>query len=444
MPSLFIPEAIEADLDSKQSATINKFVKLDPEESRAIAFHKVGTGKTRLAYGWFLHLRSLGRAKRCLCILRPKAIYDWRTEADLIGYDRESINYVSFADLKSVKLTIPYDTIIIDELFLFANPKTYRSRRLGYLCGKATNVLGLSGTILPKEDNTAIWGYSVVIGISHHIATSLTSFRSLYQTSFKARFNEQVRLFRPVQGWEQKIYSRLGSRVSIYFPKDYARTIDRTVAVPYTKNQSRLINKLVKYYVLDTPDGEIFFTRATEVYHFVRQITNGWLSTSSGELRFLASEKRDACLTKMDELHDSGERCIVWCAYRNDVKMLQALFPHKSLALVGGSTFDHVAWSRGDVKTVIATMGSGQSINYLNQSKFALFFSLSTKRLDWQQSRGRMGRRGVDGSSASTYIRYLVSGSVDGKIYNRIQKTEDCEASLIQQFIKDYNIKLPV
>jgi hypothetical protein len=443
MPSLLLHDAPEANLDSKQTSTINKFVKVDPSESRCIAYHKVGTGKTRLAYGWYLHLRQIGRAHRCLIVIRPKALYDWRAEADAIGFDRSGINFVSFGNLKTVNLKIEYDTVIIDELFLFGNPKCYRSRRLGYITARANNVLGLSGSILVKEDNTPIWGYCVAVGISQCIARGITDFRTRYQTSFKPGFGEGIRLFRPKKGWEDILFGRLGDRISFYFPRNYVRTIDRSHVVATTSEQQRLINKLVKYYVLDTPDGELFCKYATEVFHKVRAILNGWIQTSSGKLHLVECEKRAAILHKICELHESGEWCVVWCAYRNDVRMLRQQLSIPTVALAGGMDFDLQAWTSGRTKICLATMGSGQSVNFLNCAKWGLFYSLSTKRLDWQQARGRTGRRGVDTSSPNQFIRYSICESLDEKIYTAIQSTENAEQSIIAQFQKDYNINLP-
>lgn len=444
MPSLLLQEAPNINLDTIQTNVINKFVKYP--ESRCIAFHKVGTGKTRLAYGWLLFLRAQRRSGRCLIVIRPKAIYDWRSEADRIGFDRTGINFVSFANLKSIKLTIPYDTIIIDELFLFGSTKSYRSKRLGYLCGKATNVLGLSGTILSKKDNTPIWGYCVVVGIFSCIARNLTDFRSRYQTGFKLELKQQSNciLFKPKPNWEANLFPKLDKRISFYFPKDYVRTIHREVAVASTKEQSRLINKLVKLYVLETKDGEIYCTRATEVYHRVRQLLNGWIQLTSGKLQIVECEKRAALLHKVCELHESSEQCIIWCAYRNDVKILRSMLEIESLPLVGGMAFDIHRWQSGNAKVVVATMGSGQSINFLNSIKVGLFFSLSPKRLDWQQSCGRMGRRGADTTSNNLFIRYSVDKSLDQKIFRSIQETENAEEFLIAEFQRDYNIKLPL
>lgn len=441
MPRLILSEAPDADFDHIQTVTINNFVKY--EESRCVAFHKVGTGKTRLAYGWLLLLRQLGRANRCLVVLRPKALYDWRSEADHIAFDRAGINFISFANLRSLNLKNHWDTIIIDELFLFANPQSFRAKRLAYLSQRATNVLGLSGTILSKTDNTAIWGYCVVLGISSLIAKGITHFRSLYQTSFKARWDKQLTLFQPKAGWEKELWPKLGSRVSFYFPKDYVRTIDRTLELDLTSEQRRLINKLVKLYVLDTEDGEVFLKRATDVYHKLRGILNGWIQLASGRLQIVDCEKRAALLHKVDELHESGERCVVWCAYRNDVTIIRSALQVPSLPLVGGCEFDLPRWNRGDARIVVATMGSGQSINFLNSVKWGLFYSLSTKRLDWQQARGRMGRRGVDATSPNQFIRYSVRATLDGKIYQRIQETEDAEDSIIAEFQREYNIQLP-
>lgn len=444
MPTLLLHDAPNIQLDAKQSSTINKFVKVETDESRCIAFHKVGTGKTRIGFGWLCYLRQIGRANRCLVVIKPKAEYGWRAEADLIGLSLERIKFVSYANLKTVNLTIDYDTIIIDELFLFGNPNSYRSRRLAYLSRKASNVLGLSGTILPTNDNIYIWGYCTVIGFAHLVARGITDFRTRYQTSFKPKWNKQIKLFSPKEGWRDAIFGRLGERISFYFPKNYVRSIDREIKVPLTAEQEKLINKLVNLYVLDTPEGEVFLKRATEVYHAVRSITNGWYVSPSGKVRLVACEKRDTIIEKITELHESDEQCIVWCAYRNDVSIIRSLLQVPSLPLVGGKSFDITSWKSRTANIVVATISSSSSVNYLSDVKWGLFYSLSSKRLDWQQARGRMGRRGADASQPNQYIRYTVSGSVDERVYRAIKETEMAEGELIAQFQKDYNIKLPI
>jgi superfamily II DNA or RNA helicase len=444
MPTLLLRDAPDANLDTVQTSVINKFVKIDPDESRCIAFHKVGTGKTRLAYGWLSYLRQLRRAERVLVVIKPKAEYDWRIEAGLIGLSLYRIKFVSYANLKTVNLTIKYDTVIIDELFLFANPNSYRARRLAYICGKANNVLGLSGTIFPKNDNTCVWGYCTVIGFAWRIARGITDFRTRYQNSFTPKFNEQIKLFKPKEGWQQQLFPLLGDRVSFYFPKGYVRSIDREIRVALTKEQQRLINKLVKLYVLETPDGETFYKSATDVYHTVRSITNGWFYSSSGRLCTVACEKREVLLEKLSELHGSDERCVVWCAYRRDVEIIRLLLQVKSLPLVGGQPFNIEAWTSGRSNIVVATMASSESVNFLSSVNWGLFFSLSTKRLHWQQARGRMGRRGADASRTNQFVRYTVAGSLDDKVYRAIQETEASEETLIKEFARENNIKLPL
>lgn len=444
MPSLLLPSAPAIKLDSKQTSVINNFVKVDPDESRCIALHKVGTGKTRLAYGWLCYLRQLGRANRCLVVIKPKALYDWQAEAALIGLSLDRIKFVSYANLKTVNLKIDYDTVIIDELYLFGNPRTYRCKRLSYVASKAANVLGLSGTIFPTNDNIYIWGYCSVIGIANFIARGITDFRTRYQTTFTPRFNEAIKLFRPKEGWRDDLFPRLGKRVSFYFPKNYVRSVDREIRVPFSSEQKRLINKLVKLYVLDTPEGEIFYKTATDVYHTVRAITNGWFLSSSGKLHLVACEKRDVLLEKLSELHDGDEQGVVWCTYRNDVRIIRSVLEAPSLSLVGGQPFNIDAWQKRTANIVVATISSSSSINFLSHVKWGLFYSLSPKRLDWQQARGRMGRRGADASQSNQYIRYTAIGSLDEKVYRSIHETEMAEETLIKQFQREQNIELPI
>lgn len=441
MPSLYLSHAPQAALDSVQSRTVIKFANL--KDRRAIAFHKVGTGKTRIAYGFIALLRQRQQCHHTLIVLRPKAVYDWKVEAWIIGLRLKQIDFVSFASLHHIPLSAQYDTIIIDELFLFGNARTARSRRLAWLCGRADNVLALTGTILPSSDNTVVWGYFYTLGASHYIAKGVTDFRDQYQVTFNQSFGDRsVKLFSAKPGWKSLLFNKVDNRVSFYYPPQYVRTTHSCNVTELTAEQKKIIKTLTDLYVLRYDDGEVFCKTAGEIYHHVRAVTNGWIKTPSGKLAILRSEKREACLEKLDEIHSSGEQCLIWCAYKNDIAALRMHTEIPNLEMVGGINFDIQKWQSGKYPVCFATMGSGYSVNHFSQVNFALYFSLSSKRLDWQQSCGRIGRRGS--STNANHIRFSVEQSIDETIWASISQTETSEQGLIKQFQLKHNIKLPL
>lgn len=440
MPFLRLAYAPNANLDTIQSATVSKFVNL--KDKRAIAFHKVGTGKTRIAIGFIAALRQREICGSVLIVIRPKALYDWKVECFLCRLKFKEITFISYASLHTLPKDRTYETVIIDELFLFTNVKSRRSKNLERLSARADSVLGLTGTILPKDDNTAVWGYFSVLAASRHLSRNLTAFRSEFQTGFDAVFaGREVKLFKPKANWKTLFLNKVANRVSFYYPKDYVRTTYRAVECALSREQKSLLKTLTDLYVLRVGDEEVFCKTARQVYHYARGITNGWVQSSDGSLLLLECEKRDALLEKLDELHDSTEQSLIWCAYKNDIKALRLCFKHPSLTLVGGSEFDLPAWQSGKHLFTFATMGSGHSVNHFKEVGFGLYFSLS-KRLDWQQSTGRIGRRGS--THCANHIRYHSSGSVDDDVWTSISETEESEKSLIRKFQQRYNIQLPL
>lgn len=454
MPRLKLKYAPNAELDAIQTSAVCKFAKLKP--IKAILWHRFGTGKTRTGLGLFAKLlESTSLPAYCIFIAKPKFLGGLKEEVERIGLDaqisshenhykisikRPTIFFCSFANLQSILQEFSWiqkhlKLIIVDELYLFSNPNTLRSKNLREL-SMCRSVIGLSGTILPCRDNFAVWGQCRSISLERKIALSATNFRQLYQTSYKADFGRgSVRLFQNARGWEKKIYSRLGQNISLYFPKILNRTVENVTKVPLTKIQSNLINQLVKDFFMEYEGREYEFKYTLQIIQKIRGIVNGWLETERGR-ETIVSNKVALLSDQLIEMVACGEQCLVWCAFRNDIFHLQSNIKIANLQLVGGKQFDVDAYRTGNYPIVYATLGSGSSVDYLSKISHVKFFSLGYKPLDYNQAKGRTDRRSSGEDHVANYQHIQCEKSIDETIFSHLYKSIATERNFIESWIQ--------
>lgn len=441
-----------AHLDSIQQSTVCKFAKL--KDLRAIVWWKVGLGKTRLALSLLalLFQKQNGKCPFVSVIIgRPAFEYGLREEIRKIGLDcqfsterngwrlsttKPTIFFCSFANLQKIRDEVRTCSgfirlIIVDELYLFSNPKTQRSRILkcitrGYAC------CGLSGTVLPAKDNFAIWGQCCALHLESRIARNATDFRSRYQTHFQANFGRgDCLIFKNAPNYKEKIYERLAGHIDVCFPKSLNRSVVSEVLLDLTSQQKNLIKQLLTVFFLQIEEEvvEQSFTYTFQTLNKIRGILNGWVE-DNGRLIPVQSQKVDYILEKLEELHNAKEQCICWCAFRNDIKHLSSLAKFASLQMVGGKPFDIQTWKKGKIRTVFATMGSGSSVDFLANVPYAKFFSLSYKPLDLEQSQGRNDRRSTT-LEKIFYEFLLCRNSLDCEIYKHLKEAKRTEQEFI-------------
>ena len=101
---------------------------------KAIAWWRVGEGKSRIALAWAREICP-DRMPRVLVVCSPGAIRTWQDEIALLGIKIEAsfLSYGVLAAGKAEKRAVDFeslDALIIDELWMYKSEKTKRSRRI--------------------------------------------------------------------------------------------------------------------------------------------------------------------------------------------------------------------------------------------------------------------------------------------------------------------------
>lgn len=405
---------------------------------------KQGEGKTRLALAC-----AAKKKPEFLLIIAPKKVHSsWIKEIEEFPgilppyriHSSDSIEKLLHYNFRYYK---GGSMIIVDELFYFANPASKRSKNLRRLTVPFNARIGLSGTIIPANNNEAIYGQLKCLHFERPLAGSLTEFRSRYRTHTLSDFEVQgrkIHQFEDTPGSYNRIMKKIQGFVHVNFPDNKHRKIsDRTIVCPLNDEQKGIIKNLKTNFNQALQGEEIDFEYSSQVLHAICKLSNGYLEFENDYKAIENAPKVLKLLEILKDLHEKGERAVIWCAYRADVLLLQSISPYRSLRFWGSENFDETAWNSGEYPFVFATVSSGASVNHFKDVKHGVYFSLNYKLLNFLQSKGRHERGAGSGHEGAHYT-YLLSDypSIDQDIFNTLQYNDAIEKNFIIKLAKNF------
>lgn len=440
---------VEEYLSPEQHRAVQKFV----QQGRGIAWWKMGEGKSRIGLATFALMQIKGLL---VIVTRPIAFESWEDELvkldlkwrvqrwkkgkEFYFFDKQAdvllVSHGALAGSWEELSDLSIKLIIFDELYLYGNPRSQRSVAAQRLSSATSyRCVGLSGTIMPSKDNLTIFGQSLVMGVSGLLARTITEFRSQYQKCCLLDFGRgQVRQFSNAPNSKKRILSRLSAFTDLHYPSDNLRSQHRKFTkITLTPYQQQLIKQLKNEYYTEISEGEgiVDLKTALELSVKIRQIANGWLRDSDGNLHNFPSPKMLALKASLEELLAEGERVIVWVYFKEDINYLSRNLKLAILQMSSEHKFDLDAWKSGDCPIVVATESSGISFNYFSQVAYAKFFSMGYSSLDLQQSMARTWRKDSEHETCH-YEFFFGRGSLDEQIYKTALGSAQTEKDFIR------------
>lgn len=431
-----------------------------------IVWAKVGEGKTRVGLFIFASLQNIygwSLPSICLVVCRRRAFYDMRSEISLcfptasIYEDQTPVHppssspvflLVSHAELAKREDDLRFNAnirfIIFDELWLYANNKSKRAQS-AYRISASRKAIGLSGTVMKARDLCEVYCQAMVVHKHRYAAPTLTKFHTEYLNGLTVEKKDGTSfpVSSPKKGAYKKVMQSLDEVSYVRFPKGRRKITEQYHDIEPTREQLKHFRDLKEFYEVDLgEDGIVEYDNALQISIKTQQIANGWLKTDGRKIVAISSNKSEKLRDELDDIFASGERCVVWCAFRYDVEMLADRLPFASLQMLGGKDFDIERWNFGDIRLCLATEASESSVNYFAQVPYAIYFSGNPKWLDMQQSRGRHDRK--SSRHDTCYYKYLqVTKSLDAHVYQMAMESGAHESRLIaatNQWLKDKSI----
>ena len=433
-----------------QRAAFCKLAKTKPLKGR-IVWARVGEGKSRVALRLAKNSLPSENSGLVIIICSPKAFYDWQDQVLECGYDWKvepyekdhelSIRRVSCLLVSSgmlhkhwAKLThYEIDYIIYDELYGYSNSKARRTKAATALTSYASSVVGISGTIMPARNNETIWGQCASLGLQSLLARNITQFRERFRRNFLLEAKgRKFPVWSNAPKSDEQIQKKLADYTYLHFPKNEHRSILQKISrVDLTVEQRRIIKQLKVEYYADLKKGNIEIRTALELVIQIQRISNGYVFNTDGEIETIKTNKFSALNQSVSELVECGQQCLIWCAFREDVRFLQKHLEFASLQMLGGTVFDIDAWKSGKFSVVIATEGSGQSVNHFSNVQYAKYFSHTFRWVDLQQSQGRNDRKNSK-HSKTHYEHFLTRGTLDDHAFNTARQSGATEKDFIK------------
>lgn len=436
-------------LDERQTATLQRIIQPDAANV-FVAYWKMGRGKTRLALMAF----DQSGYEDLIFITRRVAFGDMIKEIEkcrldysvyLDDYDIRScvrlgdtknfrrVLFVSAGNLKLIPEHFPKGMfLVVDELYLFSNPSTQRSKDVAKISLFCSARMGLSGSLLPHKTLEAIYGQLHALGAHIYLAKNITQFRKRWMVRHKTPFGME---YRNAPGAFEKIKATLASIIDVYFPEE-TRTTIQILDVPKSSSQRVAIDTLKETFV---HNGKAY-KYALQVAQVVNGISNGWSLNAEGVLVTTKVPKMERLAALVQELEAANEKMVIWVAYHNDIKAILKELHWESRTNIAFFTsqqkFDEVGWKAGKYSICLATEAMGSSVNFFENVKYAIYYSIDYSLLNLQQSMARHQRKGSTHSGACYYF-LQTKGTNDARAYYLVTESGKTEKDLVETLTQE-------
>jgi hypothetical protein len=413
--------------------------------SRAIAWWKIGEGKSRIALAWMLAGIEKEGPLEPLIVCSPEAIRQWLDEIHLLSLESQIrpvfLSYGMLSRKNAIRVLNRVlersnpDCVVLDELWLYKNPRSSRSYAAQQLA-RDHLTLGLSGSMITARNIEDLYGQACAVGLGDTLATSLTNFRQQFciEITNYAGFIERT----PKKGAVETIQNRLKENIHIYFPRETKEIRDISVRVDPTLEQQKLRKVLVKEYYLELQQAEdekerfqLEIKNGATLLIKLQQISDGFLHDSAGHFLPVKSNKLQRLIHHTQELLNGGERVLVWFGFRQTIVEALKLSRFKTTLLYSGEKFDVQKWSTGKARVCYATVGSGASLNDFKDVRYSIIYSSSYSYRAYEQARGRTNRKSSEHSICYYYL-YETVDFPDARVYRMLEESKTTQEFVIQ------------
>jgi hypothetical protein len=428
------------------------------KENGGVGWMRVGAGKTRVGILAALFLTNQRNCPVILCVCRRSSFYDpWTTEVATLQLNVDVKQIEEFECDHSFKPKRPTlvlisegklinkrtinqmlylveheiaGALILDEGWLYKNPKAQKHIAITNFARHLPTIL-LSGSIMPKRDLVDIYGQITAAGRGPTLARSLTDFRAKYQMGISGNFFAWY----PKPGAYMEIMQKVRPYTYIYFPKDHERKIHETVKkIPLTAEQKDYIEQLKHYAEIESEKVNFQLNSMSAVIIKAQQISDGWVRSPDGTIDYVDSNKIDVCVDMVEDIIAGGERVVVWCAFREDIRRLMPYMEKIApvATLQSGDRFNLELWNINQPVIALATEASGTSINHFAQVPYGIYFSQDWKWRSLEQSQGRHTRHNSQHETA--YFTFLhCDRSLDARVYGTVRSAQSSEKSFLKK-----------
>lgn len=233
---------------------------------------------------------------------------------------------------------------------------------------------------------------------------------------------------------------------------DLPPTTDRIVPVRLTPKERKAYDQMRTQMVIDeTPSGTPTLTSTSLVKWLrLRQLTSGYVTEAEGHrVERFGHSKTKVAVDLLDDLVSAGEKVVVFCDFRPEIadvaEQARRTLPDRVPVKVihGGVDNDERRAIRkqfldhdGPIVVVAQVRTVSLAVNEFVAASHALYLSMSARRDDYEQSRGRLDRKGQ--TRPVTFHHLVVKGSIDEAMLDAHRNKKNLEDAVLDHVLLEH------
>lgn len=427
----------------------------------AALFLDPGLGKTAITLAAFLALKERGHAERML-VVAPLRVCQlvWRQEGQKWSQFRDLTFSLLHGPKKAERLkddvdihlvnpegipwliqqffgrSLPWDTVVMDELTRFKNHRALRSKKLRKALKHAQRRWGLTGSPAPNG-YMDLFGQMLMLDDGAALGRHITSYRDAFFVPSFTGHSWELR-----RGAAEKIEERIAPYVLRMAAADYLDlppVRDNVIQIELPPDVLKKYRTMERDMVLALPEGVVTGANAGAVYSKLAQMANGAVYIYGREDQYaeIHSAKLDALEELVEEL--SGQPLLVGYEFRHDLERIRARLGKDTPTLSGLSekriTEMEAAWNRGEIPVLLAHPASaGHGLNLQGSPGFApahlCWFSQPWDLDLYEQFIARIHRQGSEASHIMNHI-FRVQGTIDDDKAEKLKAKDNTQQGLL-------------
>ena len=325
------------------------------------------------------------------------------------------------------KIARSFDTLIIDELSSFKNPRAKRFKELRKIARGFNRVVGLTGTPSPNG-LMDLWAQIYLLDGGERLGKTLTSYREKYFTPDK-RNGLIVYSYKLKPGADELIHAKLSDIVISMKTEDYLDLPEVLfIDVPITLDQAtrQLYNDFEKEQVLAF-DDKVNALNAAALTNKLLQFANGAIYDDERNVIPIHNAKIDAL---KDILESEEGNVLIAYSYEHDLKRIkEALKQYKPVTIDEPDAIGR--WNRGEIKVLLAHPASaGHGINLQHGGSLVIWFGLTWSLELYQQFNKRLHRQGQ--RCAVRILRLIATNTHDERVSRALESKDATQSTLLE------------
>jgi SNF2 family DNA or RNA helicase len=426
-------------------------------ENRCYILNGLGTGKTRSALWAFDYLRGKSLAKRAL-VVGPLSTLRFTWTKEIFNVLPENLRSVVLYGSKQKRLELlkkdvdvyiinhdgvrtildelykrdDIDVLILDELAVYRNGGSQRTKDMKKFAHTRKWVWGMTGSPIPNSPTDA-WAEAMIV-----TPNRVPRYFSHYRDDLMVKVNQFK--YVPKPNAVDKAYQTLQPAVRFTLDDVYELPdkVTRYVDVEMGANQKKVYKELADSCYAAVQNHEITAANAGAVMSKLLQVATGWVYTSTRDTVELDNLNRlDALL---DAIRDTDRKVLVFSPFKHALEGIAKVLKKEGIdqVIVSGDTS---STERNKIFNLFQNTGKYKVLNAhpqclahgvtLTAADTIIWFAPVTSLEIYEQANARISRVG---QKHKQLVLHLQSTKVERHIYNLLRDKQKVQEKLLDLF----------